>query len=368
LTLHGRTTDAAVLVGSRKVEIRQLPLPAPTTDTGLVAVEVCGVCGADWPRYTGKRMGSTRLPVVLGHEIVGTVQAIGDRLAQRLQLAVGDRVLVEEPRPCGECQPCHRGEYFSCKKGKYGAISTDVAPGLWGGYSKHVHLDERSIVHRLAEDVPAEAFSVAIPVANGLHWLGAVAGLQRGETVLILGPGQHGLGCVAAANHLGAGQIIVLGRAQDAHRMSVAKALGATDTVIVNPATSDAGTEIAEVTAGRMADVVVQIASASPTALTDAMACCSQRARIVNAGFSEGVIAFDPDVMIHKELVVSGVLGRPTADTARAIELIAAEPELFRQMVTHSFSLAGTEQALLTVGRERDPQTSIHVNVRPWAT
>jgi threonine dehydrogenase-like Zn-dependent dehydrogenase len=358
------TTTAAVVVGPRQVDIQQFPLPDPKPDTALVQVLLCGVCGADWPRYTGERMGDTALPVILGHEIVGTVAAIGELLAARLGIHLGDMVLVEEPRPCMQCSECAAKDYFGCASTKYGGTSTAVEPSLWGGYAEHIHLDSRAIVHKLDPRVPADAYSVAIPVANGLHWTQVVGQLGVGETLLVQGPGQHGLGCVYAGQHLGAGRVIVAGRPSDALRLEMAERLGATDIIMLSEGES-LSDRVADLTGGRMADVVVQVASASATAFIDALHCAAVRGRVVSAGFAGTEISFNPDVLIQRQLTVTGVRGRPSEFTRKAIELIGRHPEVFQQLVTHTYALADTEQALLTVGRERDADSAVHVNVRP---
>jgi threonine dehydrogenase-like Zn-dependent dehydrogenase len=352
------------VVGPRQVEIRQVPIPATTPDSGLVEVELCGVCGADWPRYTGQRMGDTRTPVILGHEIVGRIAEIGSRLADLLQVRPGDFVMVEEPRPCGACAACAVEDYFGCPGEKYGSTTTDTFPSLWGGYAEHVYIDKRSIVHVLDPEVPMDAYSLAIPLANGLHWVGMVGQLRQGETLLVQGPGQHGLACVYAGRQLGAGRIVVVGRASDTLRLKMARTLGATDTIVLEDE-DDLATRVREVTGGAMADVVVQIASSSSTAFSDSLASAGPRARVVTAGFAETYTTLQPDVIIQKQLTVTGVRGRPSEYTRKAIELIGGDPKTFQGMVTHTYGLAETEQALLTVGRERDADTALHINVRP---
>src|SRR5690606_25539115 len=106
----GPMTSAAVLVGPRAIEIRELPLPRIGPDAGLLSVEGAGVCGSDTGPYPrgGGPMGTRQIEtrVVLGQEVVGRVVQFGDGAARRWGVAPGDRVLVERWLPCGACAAC----------------------------------------------------------------------------------------------------------------------------------------------------------------------------------------------------------------------------------------------------------------------
>ena len=79
-------TRAAVTVGPRKVEMREIPVPETNEDTGLVRIELTGVCGVDWPAFNGSRPDRFKVPLIQGHEIVGRIERIG-RKAESLQTA-----------------------------------------------------------------------------------------------------------------------------------------------------------------------------------------------------------------------------------------------------------------------------------------
>ena len=129
-------TTAALLVAPRKIEVREFPIPPIGDDDGLLRVEATGVCGVDWPAYTGTRIERFRPPIILGHEIVGRIERIGKRAAQRWGVKEGDRVAMEEYAPCGRCEYCKSGHYYLCggmqMQKMYGFTSLDVAPGALG--------------------------------------------------------------------------------------------------------------------------------------------------------------------------------------------------------------------------------------------
>ena len=87
-------TRAAVTVGPRKVEMREIPVPETNEDTGLVRIELTGVCGVDWPAFNGSRPDRFKVPLIQGHEIVGRIERIGRKAAQRWGVKDDDRVVL----------------------------------------------------------------------------------------------------------------------------------------------------------------------------------------------------------------------------------------------------------------------------------
>ena len=112
-------------------------------------------------------------------------------------------------------------------RGVYGLTeSTATAPALWGGYAEYMYLEPNAAVHRVPEGVPPEIAALYVPLSNGVRWTAYVPGLEQGDIVVVMGPGQQGLGCVVAAREAGASMVIVTGTAADAQRLEVAKASG----------------------------------------------------------------------------------------------------------------------------------------------
>ena len=105
------TSRAAVAVkGGRRIEIAEFPIPDIAPDAGLLRVVATGICGAISMKYSDSRQG----PRILGHEIVGTIEKIGDIARARWGVRQGDLVALEEYLPCGFCDYCRSGEMRSC--------------------------------------------------------------------------------------------------------------------------------------------------------------------------------------------------------------------------------------------------------------
>ncbi len=360
------TTKAAVLTAPRTIETRELPVPEIDENSGLLRIEVTGVCGVDWPAYTGDRPERFKLPLILGHEIVGRIVKLGSKAAKRWSVAEGDRVVLEEYAPCGRCQYCLSGHYYLCggmaMEKMYGFTSMNVAPGLWGGFSEYVYLDPQALIHKIDESVPSAVAPLYIPISNGIRWVQTEGGIGIGDTVVILGPGQLGLASVIAAKEAGSACIIVTGRSHDRKKMEIARTLGAHHTIDVDDDEYVSDT-IYEITEGKMADAVINVTSHFAGAAQQAVELAKIRGIVVMAGGAVApAVGFDSDLLPRKEITMKGVRGRTGRDIKKSIALIESGKYPLHLLSTHKFSIEDAEKALKTVGGEGD-RDAIHVAV-----
>jgi threonine dehydrogenase-like Zn-dependent dehydrogenase len=341
------TSRGAVLLGERRMEIREFALPAVADDDGLLRVEATGVCGSDVAAYHDGSSMFYELPCILGHELVGRVDRIGDAAAERWGVGVGDRIVVEEYLPCGTCRACLAGAYQMCRVRRYGGRSTESASGLWGGYADYLYLDPQSIVHRVSEDVDPELVQLYIPISNGLHWVQEVGGVRAGGTVVVVGPGPHGLGCVIGAKEAGAGLVILVGTDRDQPRLDVARRLGADHTLTGSAA--EVAAVVSELTGGLLAGTVVNAAD-SAAALATAVAVAGDRSTVVQVGLAHGggadVGEMVATALVEKLMTLQGVRGRPSSMVPPALRLIESGRYPLELMNTGTFGVEDTEAAL----------------------
>jgi threonine dehydrogenase-like Zn-dependent dehydrogenase len=365
---------AAVSYDIRRTEVRTFKEPDLPPDGGLLRVELCGVCGSDWPYYL--KYPKARGALILGHEAVGHVARLGAAAAARFGIKEGDRVALEEYLPCGHCRYCRSGDFRLCDETdtlnrppddptiRYGSTPITVAPSLWGGYSQFQYLHPNAVFHRVPDHVPAKLASLALPLGNGVEWTYLQGGVKLGEVVVIQGPGQQGLACTVAAKEAGAGAIIVSGLGVDARRLALAKALGATHTVNVEE--QDLRDAVRDITGGDMADLVIDCASGGPATVVSAIYVARKSGRIILGGRKfKTVPEFNSDLLITRFLTVKGMRGHSYQSVELALSIIAGGKYPLEEMCTHVFPLAETDRALHTVGGEGEPG-AIHVAVDPW--
>lgn len=354
-----RTSLAMVQTAPRRLEPRDLPIPDIDEDSALLRIEACGICGSDYEQFAG--VLRTPMPVVPGHEPLGVIAEIGDRAARRWGVDVGDRVAVETMLSCRFCAPCLQGRYHLCDHRRiYSYIPLSEAPGLWGAYAEYMFLDPNSIVHRIDPSLPAEIAVMFNPLGAGFRWAVEVPGTCTGDTVLVLGPGQRGLASVVAARCAGAGTIIVTGLAADSNKLRIARELGADYTIDVQ--NENARERVAEITAGRGADVVVEVTSYATEPVSESLRYVKSGGTIVLAGIKgyKPVPDFVSDLLVTKEITLKGAIGVTSTGYRSAIRLIESRRVPIEKLHTHEFSLRDAELAIRTLAREIPGEESIH--------
>ena len=362
-------SSAAVLTAERTIELREYNVPTVGADDAVLRVEATGVCGADFdPLYLGRGPQPRIGPLVLGHEVAGRIDTIGDVAAERWGVTPGDLVVVEEDVPCGRCRLCRTGRYRLCnglfggEGRRYGFTSVEVAPHLWGGFAEYMYLSPNSVVHRVPDSVPAELAPLFLPIANGVDWVERCGRLPPGGTVVIQGPGQHGLGCVIAAREAGAHTIIVSGTSQDRTRLALAARLGAD--VVVNIDEEPLVERVREVTGGQLADVVVDATHGAAGALPDAVRAVAFGGTVVAAGLKMRPTELNTDALVVKGVTLVGANGHDLVSVGGALKILERGHFPFADICSHTFSLADTEHAVRTVGGEGEADP-IHVTVVP---
>ena len=370
---------AAVMTAPRTTELREVPLPEIGPDAGLLRVVASGICGSDWGKYTSDKF----VPCILGHEIVGTIEKLGPIARARWGVEEGDYVALEEYLPCGHCEYCRNGEYRSCMETdqnnpngvRYGSTKLSVFPGLYGGYSQFLYLHPRTVFHRLPNNVPPHLGAMALPLGNGFQWTFLDAGIGPGKTLVVLGPGQQGCGCVVAAKTAGAENIVVIGLARDQHRFEIAKRLGATHAIAID--SEDVRARLRDITGGLMADVVIDASSAGPEIVNAGISLLRKRGRMLCTAMKKAAAPLDLDRLIRYQAELRGVRGHSYQSVELAIRAIASGQHPLELISTHVLGLDAVDHALKLVGGEaRGDSTngvqstpgSIHITIEPWKT
>jgi threonine dehydrogenase-like Zn-dependent dehydrogenase len=324
-----RRARAAVLPEfGAPLEIRELPMPELEPGALLVKVEVATICGSDVHIAQGKLgIYDFPLPVVLGHEFVGEVVAIGngaDRDSVGTDLAIGDRV-VWEHESCGRCAECTLlGQSHLCRnKRVYGLLNCEEFPYLVGGYAEYCYVFPRSgrlkVPLGLEPEWVSAASCAARTVMAGFERLGRIA---PWESVVIQGAGPLGLFATVVAHRAGAKRVIVVGAPEP--RLALARDYGADHVVTIEGTTrEDRQALVRELTAGEGADVVMEF-SGGRGALGEAVGFTRPSGRIVVVGqVGPDEEAITASMITKKGIDIRGSFSAGIAHYWQALELLS---------------------------------------------
>jgi threonine dehydrogenase-like Zn-dependent dehydrogenase len=251
------TMRAVRCLGPENYQLQEIPVPTPGPTEVLVKIDACGICASDVKCYTGAPMfwgdgvhpGYAQPPITPGHELIGTVVALGEGAGEMYGLEIGDRAISEQIVPCGKCRFCLSGRYWICaNRDIYGFRR--YSPG---GMAEYMLFPARARNYKVPREIPVEVAALIEPLACSMHAVER-AHMEFGDFVVIAGAGTLGLGMVANARLRNPGQLCVLDF--DDHRLEIAKSLGAD--ITINPSKVDAIAEVKRLTDGYGCDVYIE--------------------------------------------------------------------------------------------------------------
>lgn len=290
----------------RPLSLDDVPVPEPGSDEVRVRVGAAGVCGTEL-HFTDGLYAPARVPMTLGHEVAGTVDAVG---ADVTGYGEGDRVAVHYYLFCGRCRWCLRGRQNLCLTPR-GVLAFAAD----GGFAEHVVVPAHCLV-RLPDHL---SFKQAAPLccagATALHAL-TEADVDVADIVAVLGAGGVGLAVVQEARRRGAS---VVAASRNAARRAAALAAGATAAV----APEDLANAVAEVSGGQGADVVVELAGVTST-LELAVGVLGRRGRLVLVGYSADALTVQPLSLVVAEQRIIASVGNTYDELVMAVHLAAA--------------------------------------------
>lgn len=329
-------------------EIRTLPDPTPTNSGVVVSVKATGLCRSDWHGWMGHDP-DIRLPHVPGHELAGTIAAVG-RDVRRFK--VGDRVTVPFVSGCGHCMECRSGNQQVCEE--------QFQPGFthWGSFAEYVAIDyaDQNLVH-LPDKISYEtAASLGCRFATSFRAVVDQGRLQGGEWLAVHGCGGVGLSAIMIGAALGA-NVVAIDIAEE--KLALAKALGASVT-IDSRAVAEVSEAVREVTGGG--------AHVSVDALGHPQTCCNsilnlrRRGRHVQVGLmlaDHATPAIPMARVIAHELEIYGSHGMQSWRYDAMMRMILSGKLSPERLIGRRITLSDSAPALATMDSFRENGISI---------
>lgn len=262
---------AAILDQPFSIEVKKISIPEPRPNEALIKVHCIGICGSDVHYYEHGKIGRyvVQEPIVLGHEVAGTVVRIG---AEVKNVEVGDRVAIEPGVTCGQCKYCKSGRYNLCPD-----VSFMATPPVDGAWSEYVTI-RSDFLFKLPEEMSFEEGALLEPLSVGLHAMNR-GRVTPSDRLLITGLGPIGLLTIQAAKLYGVTEIY----ASDVEPFRLEKALELGATAVFNPLKEDLKEGIHLQTKGEGVDVVIET-SGNSRVISETMTMVNRGGRVVLIG------------------------------------------------------------------------------------
>ena len=303
--------DALVIHAAGDLRIEAVETPPVGAGQARIRVRAGGICGSDLHYFQHGGFGTIRIqqPMVLGHEIAGVVEEIGDGVAG---LAVGTHVAVSPSRPCSACRFCQLGLQNHCLDMRYYGSAMRM-PHVQGAFRQEMVI-EAGQAHPLADGITDGEGAMAEPLAVALHAVNR-AGPLLGKKVLVTGCGPIGAMTVIAARRAGAAHIVATDVVAQPLR-KVAK-VGADETINV----AEDATALSRFAAEKGQFDVLFECSGNERALRAAFDVVRPRGIVVQLGLSGSELTLPFNTVVAKEFDLRGAF-RFHEEFAVAVALI----------------------------------------------
>lgn len=316
---------AAVFHGPRDIRLSEVPDPTPKAAEVLIRVQRAGICGSDVKRFL---YGSYPWPpgFIMGHEFCGEIAELGSEVRG---WRVGEQVVVEPTLYCGACFHCRQGHHNRCVDFMRRGIT---GSGTDGAFAESVRLPAYQL-HRRPPELSTNLAALVEPTAVSVHgW--QLAGLDRPDSVVVVGTGNIGLLAILVARAKGAKQIIAIGKYPA--RQELARAYGAE--LVLEPDDARLGDRLLERTEGLGAALVLE-AAGTPSSLRTAVAAARKGGKIVVLGVFQEEVALDYRTILLHEKQIIGSLIYQRQDFADALRLLARGEVDTRRHITGEIPL-----------------------------
>ncbi len=286
------------------LELQSWPDVEPAAGQALLKVEGVGVCGSDLAGFEGR--SSRRVPpLILGHEVVGTVL----ETSGTGRIRPGDRVVANPLQSCGSCPFCATGHDNLCENWRLLGMDREQ-----GGFAERVAVAEANL-HPIPAEMPLERAVMVEPLANSVHLMG-LAGAGRFQSMVIVGGGAQGILALMLARYLGHRHIAVVETSEE--RRGVAASLGAS--LVVDPRRDDGVAIVREWMASGV-DIAVEAVGLDATRRT-AVSVVRKGGTVIMLGLHDQTSGIEFATVVRSEIRLLGSFAYTARDFARSLQLL----------------------------------------------
>jgi len=302
--------------------LEDVPVPEIGINDVLIRVDRTGICGTDlhiekWDAWAQKTIP---VPMVVGHEFVGEVVAVGSNVNDFFP---GEVVSGEGHVVCGRCRNCLAGRRHLCK------ATSGVGVNRPGAFAEFLALPQGNVWHQ-ARGIDRDVAAIFDPLGNAVHT--ALSFDLLGEDVLVTGAGPIGIMAVAVARHAGARHVVITD--MNPYRLDLAKRMGAT--VALDVRSGDLTRVMADLDMREGFDVGLEM-SGSPAALRQMLGAMCHGGKIAMLGIPSEPIAIDWNTVVFNMLTIKGIYGREMYETWYKMTVMIQSGLDVAPVITHRF-------------------------------
>jgi L-idonate 5-dehydrogenase len=329
---------AVVIHAAKDLRVEEREVETVGAGQVEIAIEAGGICGSDLHYYNHGGFGTVRVrePMILGHEVAGTVKALGTGVSH---LAVGDRVAVSPSRPCNACEYCLRGEQNHCFNMRFYGSAMPM-PHIQGAFRQRL-VAEAWQCHKVAAGISINEAAMAEPFAVTLHAVNR-AGPLIGKRVLVTGCGPIGALAIIAARAHGAREVV----ATDVMDTVLGKALEIGADRVINVANNPE--ELSAYSANKGYFDVQFEASGNERAVRSGLEVLRPRSALVQLGLG-GDVSIPQNMVVAKEIEMKGTF-RFHEEFGLAVDLINQRRVDLKPLLTGTYPIEDAVSAFEAAG------------------
>ncbi|ACP34473.1 Alcohol dehydrogenase GroES domain protein [Sulfolobus islandicus L.S.2.15] len=312
------------------LEIEEVPNPAPKEGEVLVKVASTGICHSDLHLLSGELVGPLPNGFIIGHEIAGWVEKIGENVKNPYGLKEGDPVLVSWIVPCGICRYCANGKENYCKDNAKRLVGLI---GINGGHAEYLTVPEIAVIPLAKNLDPYYSSPIACAYGTAYNALKS-ANATSGKSVVIVGAGGVGSAAIQLANSIGLNPIIAVDI--DENKLKSAKLLGATH--IINANENDARAKVLEALEDG-ADIVYETKPYPDFKLSLEVVKSGGTIVVTGLGGFSTLAQIPVTLFVSRGITLIGSLGyRPRIDLPDLVSLASSGKIDIKKLVSHIYT------------------------------